>query len=149
MKWFFIISTIVLGLIFGGLFFYSLWEARQPPLTPQVASGKRVWQKSGCVDCHTIFGNGAYFGSDLTRVTRQRPAAWLENYLTSGPPMAPAKRKPHPKVAKKDVVPLLSFLRYVDRINNHGWPPAPKFRPAAKQGRPEGAAAKQPRGKER
>ncbi len=140
MKWFFIVSTVILSLVFVGLFFYSLPGPGQPRLTQEAVAGKRVWQKNDCVDCHTILGNGAYYASDLTRVARQRSTLYLEKYLTSGPPMAPAKHRPHPKLKKKDVGPLLSFLRYVDGLNNHGWPPPPKFRPVAvKQGRPEGA----------
>ncbi|MCW5577390.1 MAG: cytochrome c [Dokdonella sp.] len=34
-------------------------------------TGKLVIQSRACMDCHTIFGNGAYYGPDLTK-------AWLD-----------------------------------------------------------------------
>ncbi len=43
--------------------------------------GKRVFQAYNCMGCHTIVGNGAYFGPDLTRTHADagaaRPAAFL------------------------------------------------------------------------
>ena len=36
-----------------------------------IAKGKMVIQSRACMDCHTFFGNGAYYGPDLTK-------AWLD-----------------------------------------------------------------------
>lgn len=36
-----------------------------------VARGKMVIQSRACIDCHTFFGNGAYYAPDLTK-------AWLD-----------------------------------------------------------------------
>ncbi|HET7091069.1 MAG TPA: c-type cytochrome [Anaerolineae bacterium] len=30
--------------------------------------GKRVFQAYNCMGCHTMLGNGAYFGPDLTKI---------------------------------------------------------------------------------
>jgi nitric oxide reductase subunit C len=39
--------------------------------TEVIAKGKLVIQSRACMDCHTIYGNGAYYGPDLTK-------AWLD-----------------------------------------------------------------------
>ncbi len=36
-----------------------------------IARGKLVIQSRACMDCHTFFGNGAYYGPDLTK-------SWLD-----------------------------------------------------------------------
>ncbi len=36
-----------------------------------ISKGKLVIQSRACMDCHTVFGNGAYFAPDLTK-------AWLD-----------------------------------------------------------------------
>ena len=36
-----------------------------------IAEGKMVIQTRACIDCHTFFGNGAYYAPDLTK-------AWLD-----------------------------------------------------------------------
>ena len=37
----------------------------------RIGKGKLVIQSRACIDCHTFFGNGAYYGPDLTK-------AWLD-----------------------------------------------------------------------
>ena len=38
-----------------------------------IAKGKLVIQSRACIDCHTFFGNGAYYAPDLTR-------AWMDPF---------------------------------------------------------------------
>lgn len=45
--------------------------------------GKRVFQAYNCMGCHTIVGNGAYFGPDLTDIYEDAGPAWLAAYLPS------------------------------------------------------------------
>lgn len=45
--------------------------------------GKRVFQSYNCMGCHTIVGNGGYFGPDLTKLYGKVGAAWLEAFLPS------------------------------------------------------------------
>ncbi len=46
-------------------------------------AGKRVFQSYNCMGCHTIVGNGAYFGPDLTKLYGKVGPAWLEAFLPS------------------------------------------------------------------
>jgi len=54
--------------------------------------GRRVFQAYNCMGCHTIVGNGAYLGPDLTNTYADAGAAWLEAFLPSagGWPTGPA-----------------------------------------------------------
>src|SRR5688500_15883916 len=45
--------------------------------TPQVQSGRDVWHKYNCVNCHTLFGEGAYYAPDLTKITQLRGEQYL------------------------------------------------------------------------
>lgn len=45
--------------------------------------GRRVFQSYNCMGCHTIVGNGAYFGPDLTKLYGKVGPAWLEAFLPS------------------------------------------------------------------
>jgi nitric oxide reductase subunit C len=57
--------------VIGGpepLFGKAVTEAEATAL---MESGKLVIQSRACMDCHTIFGNGAYYAPDLTK-------AWLD-----------------------------------------------------------------------
>lgn len=46
-------------------------EYTAPQAAALIDKGKLVIQSRACMDCHTIFGNGAYYAPDLTK-------AWLD-----------------------------------------------------------------------
>ncbi len=45
--------------------------------------GKRVFQAYNCMGCHTIVGNGAYLGPDLTNTYERAGPAYMAAYLAS------------------------------------------------------------------
>lgn len=87
------IAIAVLGLmalIFIGLSFASFLDSRGQVVPDKVeyaghdaVQGKRVFQSYNCMGCHTIVGNGAYFGPDLTNIYAKTGPAWLEAFLPS------------------------------------------------------------------
>lgn len=126
-------STVVAALAFLGL---TIDSHRQFPkltnaqnLTPAVTHGKDVWHKNNCINCHTLFGEGAYYAPDLTKIAQHRGRSYLEAYLKD-----PAKfydeqrhRRLMPKQDMTDVeiADLVSFLDWVSKVDNQGWPPRP------------------------
>lgn len=44
--------------------------------------GKRVFQARNCMDCHTLVGNGAYFGPDITKVYADDGPAWTMAFFS-------------------------------------------------------------------
>jgi len=86
-------ALAVLGfmvLLFALLSVFSFTGSREQAL-PELVSfdghsavdGRRVFQAYNCMGCHTIVGNGAYFGPDLTDLYRRTGPAWLAAFLPS------------------------------------------------------------------
>ncbi|ARU26130.1 c-type cytochrome [Cellvibrio sp. PSBB006] len=98
-------------------------------ITPEVTHGKDVWHKYNCINCHTLFGEGAYYAPDLTKITQHRGEAYLQAYMRD-----PSKfydedkhRRLMPKqdLSEKEISDLIAFLDWVSKVDNQGWPPRP------------------------
>ena len=80
----------ILAVIFIVLSIFSFLPSRTQ-VTPDTVSfgtyqandGKRVFQAYNCMGCHTMVGNGAYLGPDLTEEYRLAGPAWLAAFLPS------------------------------------------------------------------
>jgi len=80
----------ILTLIFVALSIFSFLKSRGQ-VTPDTVSfgaykaddGKRVFQAYNCMGCHTMVGNGAYLGPDLTKEYKRVGPAWLAAFLPS------------------------------------------------------------------
>lgn len=104
-------------------------------LTPEVIAGKQTWQKYTCIDCHTILGNGAYYGPDLTkawdrfvaRTGNERSARIALVAFLQNPPRPTADRRgmANFQMPKTEAQQLAAFLQWTSRIDTNGWPPAP------------------------
>ncbi len=87
------VALIILGLmviIFLVLSAWSFFASRGQAIPSKITyadtdavAGKRVFQAYNCMGCHTIVGNGAYFGPDLTDIYENAGPAWLAAFLPS------------------------------------------------------------------
>ena len=50
-------------------------------ITGEVKKGKEVWHKYNCINCHTLFGEGAYYAPDLTKIAQHRGEAYIKAYM--------------------------------------------------------------------
>ena len=126
-------STALATLVFLGMTvdshrqFDKLTNAQN--LTPEVINGKDVWHKYNCINCHTIFGEGAYYAPDLTKIAQQRGAPYLTAYMKDPSKFYDEKihRRLMPKqdLSDKEISDLISFLDWVSKVDNQGWPPRP------------------------
>jgi mono/diheme cytochrome c family protein len=80
----------LMGLIFIALSVWSFMGSRVQTVPTEVSfgpydavQGKRVFQAYNCMGCHTVVGNGAYFGPDLTKTYERVGPAWLAAFLPS------------------------------------------------------------------
>lgn len=126
-------STAFAAILFLGM---TLDSHRQFPtltnadkITPEVIHGKDVWHKYNCINCHTLFGEGAYYAPDLTKITQHRGEAYLHAYMRD-----PSKfydenkhRRLMPKqdLSETEIFDLVTFLGWVSEVDNQGWPPRP------------------------
>ncbi|MCL7413055.1 MAG: cytochrome c [ANME-2 cluster archaeon] len=86
--------------------------------------GKRTFEQYQCMGCHSIVGNGAYFGPDLTKVYRRMNGndAALAAYLLSG---IPAKGMPPMRdrgMSEEDAYRTVAFLKYAQMLDTNDWP---------------------------
>jgi len=98
-------------------------------ITPGVLAGKDLWHAGNCVNCHTLFGEGAYFAPDLTKITQQRGRPYLKAFLQD-PSRFYSNEKhrrvmPNPNLSGEEIDQVIDFLDWVSKVDNQGWPPRP------------------------
>ena len=126
-------SSLLAALVFVGLTldshrqFDKLTNAKN--ITPAVTRGKDVWHKNNCINCHTLFGEGAYYAPDLTKITQHRGEAYLTAYLKDPSKFYDEKRHrrlmPKQDLSDTDISDLIAFMDWVSKVDNQGWPPRP------------------------
>jgi len=98
-------------------------------ITPEVIDGKDVWHDNNCINCHTLFGEGAYYAPDLTKITQLRGEAYLTAYMKNPADFydedTHRRLMPQQDLSDKDIADLISFLNWVSEVDNQGWPPRP------------------------
>jgi len=95
-------------------------------LTDEVVSGKRVWHKHNCNDCHTILGIGGYYSPDVTKAYSTRGEAWLKAFLKNPETPDPQRRKmPNLNLSEDEIKELIAYFKWVDAIDTNQWPPKP------------------------
>ncbi len=98
-------------------------------ITPAVTAGKDVWHDNNCINCHTLFGEGAYYAPDLTKITQLRGEEYLKAYMRDPSRFynEETHRRLMPKqdLSEEDISNLIAFLDWVSKVDNQGWPPRP------------------------
>jgi nitric oxide reductase subunit C len=130
---FFLGGTGVFTLVFIALTLHthSTIEARTrgDRLTPQVASGLKVWGRYNCENCHTLMGEGAYFAPDLTHIVSQRGGPYLKQFLDD--PSRFYSEEEHGRLMPRlglsasEIEDVIAFLDWVGQVDMNGWPPRP------------------------
>lgn len=128
-----IISTALAAAAFIGMTidshrqFGKLTNADQ--ITAQVKRGQEVWHENNCINCHTLFGEGAYYAPDLTKITQHRGEAYLQAYMRDPSKFYDETRHrrlmPKQDISDSDITSLIAFLDWVSKVDNAGWPPRP------------------------
>ncbi|HKO88483.1 MAG TPA: c-type cytochrome [Burkholderiales bacterium] len=128
-----IISTALAAAVFIALTidshrqFDKLTNAQN--LTPEVLHGKDVWHKYNCINCHTLFGEGAYYAPDLTKITQHRGEQYLKAYMRDPSKFYDEQKHrrlmPKQDLSEKEIHDLIQFLDWVSKVDNQGWPPRP------------------------
>ncbi len=98
-------------------------------LTQEVILGKDVWHNNNCINCHTLFGEGAYYAPDLTKITQHRGTPYLTAYMKDPSKFYDEQKHrrlmPKQDLSDQEISNLISFLDWVSKIDNQGWPPRP------------------------
>ncbi len=128
-------AVFIGGALISTLFFLALTydthmkfarKTHAEKLTVQVASGKWVWQKHNCNDCHTILGIGGYYAPDVTKVMGYRDPEWITRFIKDPSKVWPEARKmPNLHLGDREISDLIAFFEWVNGIDTNGWPPKP------------------------
>ena len=119
---FFLGGTLVTFLIFIGLTVYSLSSAQdqtnEENLTEQVVRGKMLWESNNCMGCHTIFGEGAYYAPELTKVLDRRGGNYVKAVLMSNTPWAPNGRKMVAYgMSEEEANDMVAFFEWIGEVD--------------------------------
>ena len=151
-----IVATGIAAVAFIGMTLHShtrfddLTNAQN--ITPEVTAGKDVWHKYNCIYCHTLFGEGAYYAPDLTKIAQHRGEAYLKAYMRDPSKFYDEQRHrrlmPTQDLSEVEIDNLITFLDWVSKVDNQGWPPRPILvaggtMNVAAQGAEQGAATSQ------
>ncbi|MFO0675308.1 MAG: c-type cytochrome [Polyangiaceae bacterium] len=144
-KAFFLVGTFACSAVFIGLTVDSF--ARIPAqthaeaITPAVKRGKDLWDENNCMGCHTLFGEGAYYAPELTRVHQRRGPEFIRAMLRDPEAMYPGQRKMQRyKLSADDIEALVAFFAWAGRVDLNGFPPTPNLIPQAVQVGPASGA---------
>src|SRR5690554_3440447 len=126
-------STAIASLIFLVL---TVDSHRQFPtltnadtITDEVVRGQNVWHDYNCINCHTIFGEGAYYAPDLTKITQLRGAPYLTAFMKDPSQFYDEQKHrrlmPNPNLNDQEISDVIAFMDWVANVDNQGWPPRP------------------------
>lgn len=132
-RWFFLGGTLFFSVIFVAL---TVDTVRQVParshedrMTEDVVRGKMIWDKSNCMGCHTILGEGAYYAPELTRVVKRRGKPWIALFLRDPEAMFPGERKMvNYHFDDGQIRDVVAFLDWIGGIDTNGFPPEPDLK---------------------
>lgn len=123
--------------VFAGIFLVLTFDThRQIPkqtnadqITPQVAAGKKIWEANNCMGCHTLFGEGAYYAPELTKVVERRGKDWIKVFIKDPEAMFPGQRK----MVKYDftdeqIDQIIAFLDWCGKVDLNGFPAEPPLK---------------------
>lgn len=116
------------------LFGQTLTEAQATAL---VREGKLVIQSRACMDCHTFFGNGAYYGPDLTKswLDPAWPQIWMP--MTGKPTREEAmvaflmhpdqyptwtRQMPNLHLTEREARATVAYLKWMSAVDTNGFP---------------------------
>jgi len=102
-----------------------------------IEKGKLVIQSRNCMNCHTIFGNGAYYGPDLTKSWID--PAWQQIWIPATgkatreeamveflmhPEKYPSwqRRMPNLKITEEEARATVAYLKWLSSIDTNGFP---------------------------
>jgi len=92
--------------------------------------GKLVIQSRACIDCHTFFGNGAYYAPDLTRdwldpvcarYAGPKRADRLAKFLME-PLRLGARAMPNLHIQRDEAEAAVAYLKWMSAIDTNGFP---------------------------
>jgi nitric oxide reductase subunit C len=131
---FFLGGTIVTFGVFIGLSWHSLStevpkQTHPENLTEEVIRGKHIWEENNCMGCHTLFGEGAYYAPELTKVYERRGEGLIKAILMSPVPWEPNERKMVAyNMTEDQAKDMIAFFKWCGETDLNGFPAEPLYK---------------------
>lgn len=127
---FFLGGTGVFTAAFLGLTVDSMRQipalTHEENISPAVERGKHIWERNNCMGCHTLFGEGAYYAPELTKVVERRGKPWIKLFIRDPQKMFPDQRKMVKyDFTEEQIDDVIAFLEWCGNVNLQGFPPKP------------------------
>lgn len=134
-KTFFLGGTLLFSLVFLIMTIDTMGQipaqTRAENLSQSVVNGKRLWESNNCMGCHTLFGEGAYYAPELTKVVDRRGAEWIKIFLKDPQAMFPGERKmTNYHFNDQQIDDLVAFLAWAGKVDLNGFPADPPYKQA-------------------
>jgi nitric oxide reductase subunit C len=108
-----------------------------------VSKGKLTVQAKNCMNCHTLFGNGAYYAPDLTKawldpgwvveaIREQQMVAFLMDPEANARGFGSQRKMPNLDISEEEAKAVVAFLKWMSSIDTNGFPR--NFTPIAQEG---------------
>lgn len=109
----------------------------EPEARALMRKGKLVIQSRACMDCHTIFGNGAYYAPDLTKAwldpawkqvwipmtgANSREQAMVDFLMHPEKYPTWAREMPNLHITQPEAHALVAYLKWMSAIDTNGFP---------------------------
>jgi len=102
-----------------------------------IDKGKMVIQSRACIDCHTFFGNGAYYAPDLTKswldpgwetwkaVTGAdtREEAMVRFLMDPEKYRISERTMPSLRITRSEAEAVVAYLKWMAAVDSNGFPP--------------------------
>ena len=102
-----------------------------------IERGKMVIQSRACIDCHTFFGNGAYYAPDLTKAwldpdwegwqavtgADTREGAMVRFLMDPEQYRTWTRTMPNLGIAEPEAQALVAYLKWMAAVDTNGFPP--------------------------
>lgn len=96
--------------------FAYLYEIRYVDEPGDISHGRQLFETKGCVQCHSIRGEGGHGGPDLAQAGVDTPIAWTQTMWNHAPEMEAHMREQKlewPRFQGREMNDLLAFVREV------------------------------------
>ena len=95
-------------------------------ITEEVVAGKHIWEENNCMGCHTLFGEGAYYAPELTKVVERRGKPWMRLFLKDPEAMFPGERKMvNYDFTDQEIEEVIAFFEWCGEVDLNGFPAKP------------------------
>lgn len=118
--------VVVIFLIMTYMSHTSYPESSHPEnITEEVVWGKKVWERHACIDCHTLFGEGAYYAPELGNVIKRKGEETVRQILeiAAKEGWGSTRRMPQFDLSEKDITGLVEFFKWMGEVDTQNWPP--------------------------